>query len=117
MAKGKKTAVVKAAKGVSALNDVNERKRLKTGLATITHHLEQIDVQKESIKEAIDGISENSGLDKKTIRRLANTMYKHNYQSLLEENRHFESLYEIVVEGRLLSNKDPLDTEEEAEEE
>jgi hypothetical protein len=39
-------------------------------------------------------------------------MYKHNYASLQEENRHFESLYEVVVEGRLLTKNDPLDAED-----
>ncbi len=115
MAKGK-NKVVKVAKGQNVLANLDERKRLKTGLATVTHHLQLIDDQKEAIKETIDELSSSSGLDKKTVRKLANTMYKHNYQSLQEENRHFESLYEIVVEGRLLSNKDPLDTEEAEEE-
>lgn len=84
------------------LNDPAERKKFKTGLATITHHFQAIDDQKEAIKEIIEELSESSGLDKKTVRKLAVTMFKHNYASLQEENRHFEQLYEIVVEGRLL---------------
>ncbi|TFG99963.1 hypothetical protein E4H12_00805 [Candidatus Thorarchaeota archaeon] len=109
MAKGKKKQAPKPTKSVNLLNDANERKKLKTGLATVTHHLQAIDDQKEAIKESIDEISSTSGLDKKTVRKLAVTMFRHNYATLHEENRHFESLYEIVVEGRLLTNKDPLD--------
>jgi len=93
----------------SNLNDPAERKRFKTGLATVTHHFQAIDDQKEAIKEVIEELSANSGLDKKTVRKLAVTMFKHNYASLQEENRHFEQLYEIVVEGRLLPSPDPLD--------
>lgn len=114
MAKGKSstksTKVSKTTKKAVFLNDPDERKKLKTALATITHHFQQIDDQKEAIKETIEEISGTSGLDKKTVRKLAVTMYKHNYASLQEENRHFESLYEVVVEGRLLTNNDPLDT-------
>ena len=93
----------------SNLNDPAERKRFKTGLATVTHHFQAIDDQKEAIKEVSEELSANSGLDKKTVRKLAVTMFKHNYASLQEENRHFEQLYEIVVEGRLLPSPDPLD--------
>ena len=116
MAKGNKqgTKVAKP-KPSNILNDPNERKKLKTSLATITHHFQAIDDQKEAIKETIDEISSSSGLDKKTVRKMAVTMYKHNYASLLEENRHFESLYETVVEGRLLTNKDPLDKDNEVD--
>jgi DNA-binding IclR family transcriptional regulator len=118
MAKGNKSSkVTKQPKGAASLSDPDERKKLKTALSTLTHHFQAIDDQKEAVKETIDEISSTSGLDKKTIRKLATTMYKHNYASLQEENRHFTSLYEVVVEGRLLTNKDPLDAKAAADEE
>lgn len=116
MAKGNKsTKVAKPTKAANILNDPNERKKLKTALATITHHFQQIDDQKEAIKETIEELSGSSGLEKKVIRKLATTMYKHNYATLQEENRHFESLYETVIEGRLLPNKDPLDKKDDVD--
>jgi DNA-binding IclR family transcriptional regulator len=117
MAKGKNKTpkTPKTAKNAVLLNDPNERKKLKTALATITHHFQAIDDQKEAIKETIEEVSSTSGLEKKTIRKLATTMYKHNYASLQEENRHFESLYEVVVEGRLLTNNDPLDNKDDVD--
>lgn len=63
--------------------------------------MQQIDDVKEGIKETIADLSSTTGLDKKTIKKLANTMYKHNYATLQEENRHFELLYETLIEGRL----------------
>ncbi len=45
------------------------------------------------------------------IKKLAMTMYKHNYASLQEETNHFETLYETLVEGRL-TVVDPLEDEE-----
>lgn len=68
--------------------------------------MQQIDDLKESIKETIDDLSSTSGIDKKTVKKLATTMYKHNYASLQEETRHFETLYETLVEGRLVADED-----------
>ena len=90
-----------ATKGANILNNPEERKKFKSSLATITHYFQLIEDQKEGITETITDLSEEYGLDKKLIRKLATTMFKHNYSSLQEENRHFESLYEILVEGKL----------------
>lgn len=100
------------AQSKNKLNDPAERKRFKTGLATITHHFQAIDNEKEAIKEVIEELAEQAGLDKKTVRKLAVTMYKHNYASLQEENQHFSLLYETIIEGRLTAVKDPIDREE-----
>ena len=96
-----------ATKGKFALNNPEERKRLKSALATVTHYFQQADDAKEGASETIADLSTEYGLDKKTIRKLASTMYKHNYGTLQEENRHFEILYETVIEGKL--RDDPVD--------
>ena len=51
---------------------------------------------------------------KKIVRKLATTMYKHSYSSLQEENRHFEILYEMVIEGRLRDDKPVILTADQA---
>lgn len=109
-----KTEKAGPTKGANALNSVEERKKFKTALATITHYFQQVDDLKEGEKETIADLSAQYGLDKKTIRKMAVTMYKSNYGSLLEENRAFEALYEQVCEGKLRgesdsSDADPLD--------
>jgi len=91
------------------LNDPDKRKRFKSALATVTHYFQGIDDHKESIKETVEVISEEYGVEKKIVRKLASVMYKHNYNSIQEENRHFELLYETVIEGKLASVQDPLD--------
>jgi hypothetical protein len=95
-------------KSANHLDDPDERKKLKTGLATITHQLQEMDNLKEGIQETIEDVAISSGLDKKIVRKMANTMYKHNYGSLVEENNHFCALYEMIVEGRLRQDNDPL---------
>lgn len=99
-------------KGDGVLRDPEIRKKFKSALATVTHYFQQIDDQKEGATETIADLSVEYGLDKKTIRKLAVTLYKHNYGSLQEENRHFEALYEMIIEGKLRDSdghKDPLD--------
>lgn len=100
---------LEASKGKNILNDPDERKKFKSSLSAITHQFQLIDDQKESIKEQVAELSAMYGLDKKIIRKLAATMYKHSYTDVLEENRHFEILYETVIEGRLRDANDPLD--------
>jgi len=102
-----------SSKGKNILNNPDERKKFKSSLSAITHQFQLIDDQKESIKEQVAELSAMYNLDKKIIRKMAATMYKHSYADVLEENRHFEELYETVVENRLRDDKyDPLDGEE-----
>lgn len=101
----------KESKG-NILADPEIRKKFKSALATVTHYLQQIDDHKEGMAESVAELASEYGLDKKTVRKLAVTMYKHNYGSLQEENRHFETLYELIIEGQLRdpdANLDPLD--------
>lgn len=101
-----------ASKGKNILNNPDERKKFKSSLSAITHQFQLIDDQKESIKEQVAELSAMYGLDKKIIRKMAATMYKHSYADVLEENRHFEELYETVIEGKLRDAADPLDDDD-----
>jgi hypothetical protein len=110
---------VEASKGKNILNNAEERKKFKSALATATQYFQQIDDLKEGVSETIADLSGEYGLEKKVIRKLVTTMYKHNYGSLQEENRHFEILYETVIEGKLRDDKsaDPLEAALDADEE
>lgn len=100
-----------ADKGGNILNDPEERKKFKSALAAITHELQMIDDRRESIKEQYGELSSMYGLDKKVIRKLATTMYKHNYADVVDEMNHFQQLYETLIAGKLTSAGDPLDDE------
>lgn len=109
----KKKEKESANKGTNVLNNAEERKKFKTMLAVLTAHMRDIDVHRESIKETVEDMAADYGLEKKIINKLAKTMYKHNYGSLQEENNHFAILYETIVEGKLRDDStdasDPLD--------
>lgn len=104
--------MAEAERGVNILNSPDERKKFKSALATLTHYFQQIDDAKESIKESVDDISKQYGVEKKQVRKLAAVMFKHNYETIQEENKHFEALYELLVEGKLRDDGDPLDATE-----
>jgi hypothetical protein len=102
-------AKIQPSKGANILANPQERQKFKSALASITHYFEIIDQQKEGIKESVDEISQQYGVDKKIVRKLAVTMFKHNYASIQEENEHFATLYETIIEGRIGISADPLD--------
>ncbi len=93
------------------ITNPEELKKFKQVLVTITHYLQIIDDQKEAIKETVEEAAGDYGIDKRIIRKLANTLFKHNYADIQEENNHFELLYEALVGGRVTVS-DPLDSDE-----
>lgn len=97
---------------LSILNNPEEKKKFKSALAAITSEMQMIDDRRESIKEQYADLSSKYGLDKKIIRKIASTMYKHNYADVVDEMNHFQELYESLVHGRVGSSLDPLDDED-----
>jgi hypothetical protein len=92
----------------------SDRIKLKTMLAEITKCMQRIDDERQSIKEIAEAAQEQFDVKKKTVTKLARTMYKHNYADLRAENEHFEELYENLIEGKKpnpTTEVDDLETE------
>lgn len=106
-----------ATRGKNILNSDEARKEFKGRLAAVTHYFRTIDDARDGLKDTIADLSTEFGLDKKLIRKIATTMYKQSYTTVHEENRHFEILYEMVIEGKLREAFVPLNenTEEDPE--
>ena len=94
------------------ITNPEELNKFKQVLVTITHYLQIIDDQKEAIKETVEDAAGDYGIDKRIIRKLANTLFKHNYADIQEENQHFEFLYEALVKEKI-PTIDPLDKDDE----
>jgi hypothetical protein len=77
-----------------------DRQKMKTMLAEMTHCMQRIDDERESIKEIANNIASDYGVDKKIVNKIARTMYKHNYNDIQAEQAHFEELYELIVESK-----------------
>ena len=77
-----------------------DRQEMKQMLAEMTASLQRIDDEREHMKDITKVIEEKFTIKGKVSRKLASTMYKHNYADVQAENDHFEQLYESLVEGR-----------------
>lgn len=85
-----------------------DRQKFKTMLVEMTNAMQRADDEKESIKEIANAAQEQFSVKKKTVMKLARTMYKRNYADLQAENEDFETLYETLIEGK----KAPVSEEE-----
>ena len=75
-----------------------ERTKLKAMIVEMTNVLSRVASEREHMKEIASVASEEFGLEKRLINKLARTMYKNNYADLQSENEHFEFLYEAIVD-------------------
>ena len=85
---------------IRVISNPDERKEFKALLVEITNCLLRIDAEREAMKEIVDAGKEKFEVQPKLIRKLASTMYKHNYADVQAENEHFEYLYEALVNGK-----------------
>jgi hypothetical protein len=81
-----------------------DRQRLKQALAEITACMQRMDDEREHIKDITKMVEEEFEIKAKVTRKLASTMYKHNYADVQAEHEHFEFLYESLVEGRKVTS-------------
>lgn len=80
--------------------DPAEKQELKTMLVEITNSMRRMDDEREHIGDIAKEAEDKFGVKKKVVRKLASTMYKHNYADIQAEHEHFEELYETLVEGK-----------------
>lgn len=88
------------------LTSEESRKKIKEALSIITHHMQLIDDQKEAISEIVTELHEQTGVEKKLIRKLARTMYAHDYSNVVQEHQTFEAAFELIVNGKLEDDSD-----------
>lgn len=84
---------------LSVPSSKEDRRKLKAMIVEMTNALLRVDSERELLKEICSAASEEFGIQKKTINKLARTLYKNNYADLQSENEHFEFLYEALVDS------------------
>ena len=77
---------------------------LKIMISEMTYCLEKIDAQRDQAKAIAASAAEKFDIAKKTVNKMARTMYKASYADLCAENEHFEHLYESVIEGKKVAS-------------
>jgi hypothetical protein len=74
-----------------------QKDRLRNCVRELNDSMTRTAAERDFQKTAIDDVSEKTGVDKKTIRRMAKVYFKANYSQEQEDNRRFEEFYDGVM--------------------
>lgn len=74
-----------------------DRDKIKKVLEECSGQLQMIDDKKLFIKEAIEALSEEYSIPKKTLNAVATSLFKNNYAEL----SHNSGMFELVYEGTI----------------
>lgn len=80
-----------------------DRKNILDCMVEISSAMTRIDAEREYIKEAINETCEKYELSKKTFRRMVKVYHKQNFNSELEQDQEFESMYETITKTTTMS--------------
>lgn len=81
---------------VNALSE-GDKEKVKKVIEAVSDSLTRVDAEKELIKTAINDISEEVGVEKKIIRKMAKTYHKSSFNDETEEFEAFENMYEVIL--------------------
>jgi len=76
-----------------------DKQKLKNAIDSLNDSMTRAMAEREHQKSVIGDTSEQLGLDKKLIRRMARAYFKANFNEEVEENKTFEEMYSVVVKG------------------
>lgn len=74
-----------------------DKKKIKNAIVGLNDSMTRASAERDYQKETINNISQEVGLDKKIIRRMAKTFYKSNFSEEQDDNKNFEELYTVIV--------------------
>jgi hypothetical protein len=74
-----------------------DKQRLKKVIQDLNDSLTRVAAEKDYQKEAIGTISEDLGLNKKLVKRMATVYYKSNFKDEIETQKEFEEFYDMVI--------------------
>ena len=84
---------------------VKDREKIKASLVAMTHCMQKMDLEREAKKDLVDTLSKDFSIPKKTLNKLAATMYKRDYADKCAENEDFETLYETLVGSTVVQDE------------
>lgn len=92
---------------MSKISDPTVQKAVRATLGEISVYMTQIEAYRDSIKEAIKAKSEEFQIPKKTLRKLATTYHKQNFEKEVESMEEFQDVYESVMGKPVPAQKAP----------
>lgn len=79
--------------------NASDIQKLKTALNEAVAFMQRIQDEKEALNELFKELSKQYDITPKTIKTLANTMFKRNYSEIQEMNSELEFLYTSLIDG------------------
>ena len=73
-----------------------DKKGIQKVVQDCSDSLIRMESEREFIKEAVVGLNDKYGVDKKHMRKVINIYYKQNLNEVKEENTEVEDLYETL---------------------
>ena len=82
-----------------SINSLTESQKteLKNAIREMNDSMTRVASERDFQKEALNNISDKTGVDKKIIRRMAKVYFRANYSQEQEDNRRFEEFYDGVM--------------------
>jgi lysyl-tRNA synthetase class I len=80
---------------VNALS-LEDREKVKDAIRKIDDSLTRVAAEKDFTKTVIDTLADDTGLDKKLIRKMAKTFHKATFKLDVDENNSFEEFYSVL---------------------
>jgi hypothetical protein len=74
-----------------------DREKLKLAIQQLNDSLTRVAAERDFQKETINTLFEDTGVDKKIIRRMAKAYFKANFNDEVEENKSFEEFYTTIL--------------------
>lgn len=74
-------------------------KAVNKALQEMSNSMTRIEAERDLIKDIVENVSEDHGIEKKIFRRMARVYHKRNFSTEIQEHEEFEAMYENVVGG------------------
>lgn len=79
---------------MSFLSSPKDKERLVNGINELCDSFTRVDAEKDLQKDIVNAVHEDTGIDKKLIRKLAAARHKRNFPEVVGESEDFQALYE-----------------------
>lgn len=74
-----------------------DKEKLKKQIQELSNSMTRIDGEREYIRESVKAASEEHGINKKVLRKMATAYHKQNFMEEVANQEEFENVYKDVI--------------------
>ena len=76
------------------ITNPKDKERLQSGIKELSNSMTRVDAERDLQKDIADAVNDDTGIDKKYIKKLASIYHKQTFNAVLTEQEEIQSLYE-----------------------